>query len=124
MAGQPLSGQCTGAGQRARFAWPIVAGTSAAGGLATPLLQATHAIFEHQLALIVDPMQFDASEPLPSPEHYLYWALIGQRQRFAWPRTLRCCRTGQRSAYAAPPSQRTGRPRALFAATPVQSLAC
>jgi 2-polyprenyl-6-methoxyphenol hydroxylase-like FAD-dependent oxidoreductase len=87
------------------------------------LLQATHAIFEHQLALIVDPMQFDASEPLPSPEHYLYWALIGQRQRFAWPRTLRCCRTGQRSAYAAPPSQRTGRPRALFAATPVQSLA-
>ncbi|MYN45099.1 hypothetical protein GTP23_08490 [Pseudoduganella sp. FT93W] len=94
-------------------------------GLAAPLLQATHAIFERQLALIIDPMQFDATGLMPSPENYLYWALIGQRHRFGLApgaplpqggATLSLCCAAIAADWA--PEL-----RALFAATPVQSQA-
>lgn len=92
-------------------------------GLAAPLLQATHAIFDHQLALIIDPMQFDASAPYGAPQDYLYWALIGQRQRFGLPSAapLPQDRAALSRISATITADWAPALRALFAATPIQT---
>lgn len=52
---------------------------AARAALAAPLQSGTTVIFDTALALVVDAMLFDAPD---SPADYVYWALIGQRERF------------------------------------------
>src|SRR5471032_1464145 len=94
-----------------------------AEAIAPMLCQGTSVVFGPDLALVLDAMRFAGETSLSPVDDYLYWAMIGRRERF-WPELqLPADDAAVRRCVAAVSGHWAPGLRAVFAATPAGMLA-
>lgn len=88
--------------------------------IADELRGGTSVVFDTQLAMVIDAMRFSpAGDGVLSPvEDYLYWALIGRRQRLGMAGGMAACEADARRCIADVSAGWAPGLRAVFAATP------
>ena len=94
----------------------VPSGAAASAAIAPVLRAGTSVIFDNGLAVVVDAMRFSQAGHMASSRDYLYWAMIGQRDRLAAAAEVAQCVDAVSAKWA--PGL-----RALFAATPGEMLA-
>ncbi len=94
-----------------------------AEAIAPLLRQGTSVVFGNGLALVLDAMRFSGATSLSPVDDYLYWAMIGRRERFDLGAQLPADDAAVRRCIATVGEHWAPGPRAVFAATPSGMLA-
>ncbi|GJJ03215.1 FAD-dependent oxidoreductase [Duganella rhizosphaerae] len=94
-----------------------------AEAIAPPLRQGTSVVFGDDLALVLDAMRFSGATTLSPVDDYLYWAMIGRRERFGLGAQLPADEAAVRRCIATVSEHWAPGLGGVFAATPAGMLA-